>query len=76
MIDMKDGFDFEGANLEVSAGSFGRRVSNIEFGGNDGKLAYYLNIEHFNEAGAIIPSQTLLIFTLVLAGAPMTRRSI
>ncbi|MEC9223841.1 MAG: TonB-dependent receptor [Pseudomonadota bacterium] len=51
VIDMKDGFDFEGANLEVSAGSFGRRVSNIEFGGNDGQLAYYLNIEHFDEDG-------------------------
>ncbi|MEC8950329.1 MAG: TonB-dependent receptor, partial [Pseudomonadota bacterium] len=51
VIDMKDGFDFEGANLEVSAGSFGRRVSNIEFGGNDGQLAYYLSIEHFDEDG-------------------------
>ena len=50
-IDMKDGFDFEGANLEVSTGSFGRRTSNIEFGGNDGQLAYYLNIEHFDEDG-------------------------
>ena len=51
VIDMKDGFDFEGANLEVSAGSFGRRVSNFEFGGNNGQLAYYLNIERFDEDG-------------------------
>lgn len=51
VIDMKNGFDFQGANIEVSAGSFGRRVSNLEFGGNDGQLAYYLNVEHFDEDG-------------------------
>ncbi|NKB34926.1 MAG: TonB-dependent receptor [Pseudomonadales bacterium] len=51
VIDMKDGFDFEGTNIEVSAGSFGRRVSNVEFGGNNGQLAYYANIDHFEEDG-------------------------
>lgn len=51
VIDMKDGFDFEGANAEISAGSFGRHTANLEFGGNNGKLAYYTNIEYFEEDG-------------------------
>jgi iron complex outermembrane recepter protein len=48
---MKDGFDFEGTKAEVSTGSFGRRTANLEFGGNDGQLAYYSNIEYFEEDG-------------------------
>ncbi|MBQ85670.1 MAG: TonB-dependent receptor [Gammaproteobacteria bacterium] len=50
-IDMKDGFNFEGANIEVSAGSFGRKTANFQFGGNDGQLGYYLNVERFDEDG-------------------------
>ncbi len=50
-IDMKTGFDFQGSGLEVSTGSFGRNRANIEVGGNDGTLAYYANIEYFDEAG-------------------------
>ena len=48
VIDMKDGFNFEGANIEVSAGSFGRKIANFQLGGNDGQLGYYLNMEHFD----------------------------
>ena len=51
VIDMKDGFNFEGANIEVSAGSFGRKIANFQLGGNDGQLGYYLNVEHFDEDG-------------------------
>ncbi len=51
VIDMKDGFNFEGANIEVSAGSFGRKIANFQLGGNDGQLGYYLNVEHFEEDG-------------------------
>ena len=51
VIDMKDGFSFEGANIEVTAGSFGRTVSNFEIGGNNGEFAFYANVEHFNEDG-------------------------
>ena len=50
-INMKDGFSFEGAALELSGGSFGRGTGNLEFGGNNGKLAWYSNVEFFNEAG-------------------------
>ena len=51
VINMKDGFNFEGANLEISTGSFGRTVSNFEIGGNNGELAFYANVEHFDEDG-------------------------
>ncbi len=51
VIDMKNGFNFEGTNVEVSAGSFGRSIANFEMGGNDGQLGYYLNVERFDEDG-------------------------
>ncbi|MDA1370741.1 MAG: TonB-dependent receptor plug domain-containing protein [Proteobacteria bacterium] len=51
VIDIKDGFDFEGTNIQVSTGSFGRTAANIEYGGNDGQLAYYFNLESFTENG-------------------------
>ena len=51
VIDMKNGFSFEGANLEISAGSFGRTVSNFEVGGNNGQFAFYANVEYFDEDG-------------------------
>lgn len=51
VIDMKNGFNFQGANVEVSAGSFGRSTANFEIGGNDGQLGYYLNVERFDEDG-------------------------
>jgi len=51
VIEMKDGFIFEGVNLEVSKGSFGRTVSNLEMGGNNGEFAFYVNVEYFDEDG-------------------------
>lgn len=51
VIDMKNGFNYEGTNVEVSAGSFGRQMTSLETGGNDGQLGYYLAIEHFDEDG-------------------------
>jgi len=50
-IDMKDGFGFEGVGMELSTGSFGRHTGNIEMGGNDDVLAYYANLEIFDEDG-------------------------
>lgn len=54
-IRMKNGFDFEGSQLGVRAGSFGRTTAFLETGGNsyDGteEFAYYLNIESFDEDG-------------------------
>ena len=51
VIEMKNGFSFEGANLEISTGPFGRTVSNFEIGGNNGDFAFYANVEYFDEDG-------------------------
>lgn len=51
VIDMKNGFNFQGTKAEVSAGSFGRTIAQLETGGNDGQLGYYLNVERFDEDG-------------------------
>ena len=51
VIDMKNGFNFQGSNVEISAGSFGRTQASFEAGGNNDTLGYYLNLEHFSEDG-------------------------
>ena len=51
VINMKNGFDYQGNSIEISAGSFGRTTSNFESGWNDGQVAYYVNIEYFEEDG-------------------------
>lgn len=51
VIGMKNGFNFQGSNVEISAGSFGRTTANFEIGDNDGQLGYYFNIERFDEDG-------------------------
>ncbi|HAU09008.1 TonB-dependent receptor [Gammaproteobacteria bacterium] len=54
-IRMKNGFEFEGSQLGVRTGSFGRTTAFLETGGNnyDGTegFAYYLNVESFDEDG-------------------------
>ncbi|MXX07169.1 MAG: TonB-dependent receptor [Gammaproteobacteria bacterium] len=51
VVNMKDGFGHEGFRADLSAGSFGRSRASFEFGGNDGSLGYYLNVEDFREDG-------------------------
>ncbi len=51
IIDMKNGFDSPGSSVEVSSGAFGRTTANIELGGNNGSIAYYGNLESFQEDG-------------------------
>jgi iron complex outermembrane receptor protein len=55
VMQMKDGFNFQGNKFEVSTGSFGRTTSNIESGANttrgENSFAYYGNIELFDEEG-------------------------
>ena len=48
---MKDGFSHPQHSVEVEGGSFGRAVANIESGGNNGDLAYYVNAQRFYERG-------------------------
>ena len=51
VVNMKDGFSYEGVGANISAGSFGRSRGSLEFGGNDGSFGYYLNLEDFREDG-------------------------
>lgn len=51
VVNMKDGFSFQGTEAEVSTGSFGRRIASLQTGNNDGTLAYYANFDYFEEDG-------------------------
>ncbi len=50
-IEMKDGFNFDGQQAEIYAGSWDRMVGNIESGGNNGTWGYYINVNYFDEEG-------------------------
>lgn len=50
-ITMKNGFNFEGTQVEAYGGSWGRSMVSLETGDNDGDLGYYLNISRFAEDG-------------------------
>ncbi len=50
-IEMKDGFNFQGQQAEVNAGSWNRIAGNIESGGNNDTWGYYINVSYFDEDG-------------------------
>ncbi len=50
-LTMKNGFNFEGNDVEVTGGSWGRRTATLESGGNNGTWGYYVNYSHFDEDG-------------------------
>ncbi|MDC0598303.1 TonB-dependent receptor [Gammaproteobacteria bacterium] len=50
-IDMKDGFNYSGTQIEAYTGSWGRAVGTLESGGNNGDWGYYANISKFDEDG-------------------------
>ncbi|MEZ5444743.1 MAG: TonB-dependent receptor [Gammaproteobacteria bacterium] len=50
-IQTKNGFTNPGLTGEAYGGSFGRIVANIESGGNNGTLGYFLNLHNFVEDG-------------------------
>jgi outer membrane receptor protein involved in Fe transport len=51
VIDMKTGFSYEGHELEATGGSWGRNTIDLQSGGNNGKVGYYLDLSHFEEDG-------------------------
>ena len=51
VIDMKTGFSYEGSELEVSSGSWGRNTIDLQSGGNNGRFGYYFDVNHFEEDG-------------------------
>ena len=61
---MKDGFSHAAHGLEVAAGSHGRLVTNLESGGNNGRLGYYVNGQRFDEDGwrDLSPSRAEIVY--------------
>ena len=51
VIDMKNGFNFEGHQVEASGGAWERVTTSAESGGNNGSLGYYVNVSYFEEDG-------------------------
>jgi iron complex outermembrane recepter protein len=51
VITTKSGFDSPGLAAEGYGGSFGRRAGDFEYGGQDGKIAYFLTGNLFDETG-------------------------
>lgn len=48
-VDMKNGFNTEGHNLQVQGGSFGRKIVSAESGGKRNGFGYYANVHYFDE---------------------------
>lgn len=50
-VEMKNGFNFQSHQAEAHGGSWGRAVTSVESGGNDGRFGYYVNASFFREDG-------------------------
>ncbi len=50
-IIMRDGFNFQGAEFDLRAGSFGRIESSLALGGNSGPWAVFLAVEGIKDGG-------------------------
>jgi iron complex outermembrane recepter protein len=50
-IQMKNGFTWQGTEVETLAGSYGRTQGSVEFGKQDGNLAYYALLETAYDQG-------------------------
>ena len=50
-IEMKNGFNYHGAEVEAQGGSFGRRQIAAQVGGQSGNLAGYVNVDAINDNG-------------------------
>jgi iron complex outermembrane receptor protein len=51
IINMKNGFTYQGSDLEMNAGSFDRYTTTIETGNNNGFFGYYGSFQYFEEDG-------------------------
>jgi iron complex outermembrane receptor protein len=50
-IDMKNGFTYQGKEIEAMAGAYGRRQAGAQVGYQDGNWAAYINADAINDAG-------------------------
>ena len=51
IVTMKNGLNFDGAQVETSGGSWGQRQASIQFGANDGTFGIYIAGRGLNEDG-------------------------
>lgn len=51
VLNIKDGFTFQGTEVELRAGSHGMDQQTIEIGGNNGELGYYAVVSRYQEDG-------------------------
>ncbi|MEC4725346.1 TonB-dependent receptor [Shewanella sp. D64] len=51
VLNIKDGFTFQGTDVELRAGSHGMDQQTIEVGGNSGELGYYAVVSRYQEEG-------------------------
>lgn len=50
-LQMKTGFDYEGAGIEVYGGSFGRTVASAQYGTHGESFGFYSSVDYFEEDG-------------------------
>ena len=50
-LETKTGFSFDETRVDLSTGSWGRHTVNIQHGGNNGRLGYYVNLSYTEEDG-------------------------
>jgi iron complex outermembrane receptor protein len=64
VLNMKDGFSFQGADAEASGGSFGRRQFTLQFGKQVGNIAAYFGANAYNDDGfrKLSPSQVRQVY--------------
>jgi len=64
-IETKNGFTHPGHSVEAYGGSFGRVVTTLESGANNGTLGYFTTFQYFDEDGwrDASPSETKNLFT-------------
>lgn len=65
VLDMKNGFNFQGGDAEVSGGSFGRRQAIAQYGKQVGNVAAYLGVNGYNDEGfrKLSPTQVRQLYT-------------
>ena len=51
IVTMKNGFSFDGAQVEASGGSWGQRQASMQFGASNGMFGIYIAARGLNEAG-------------------------
>jgi iron complex outermembrane receptor protein len=76
IVEMKNGFNFQGGEAEISGGSFGRRQSTLQYGQRVGNVGAYIGVNAYNDEGfrKFSPSQVRQLYADI--GAESERGSL